>query len=89
MGGGKILHKRTARGRGLRVKPAKPYLIQWKPTWLSPEELRYARKTWKIVKISQDGHSGKAEALRENKIKVTWAPSWVSAVEHASTLDAE
>ncbi|KAL9063050.1 MAG: hypothetical protein Q9161_009647 [Pseudevernia consocians] len=69
-----ILQNRIARGRGLRVQPTKPYLVQWAPSWLSIEELHYARKAWKIVKTSPKG----------NKIKVTWAPSWVSAVESAS-----
>lgn len=85
----KILQRGTARGRGLRAKRAKRYLVQWTESWLSTEELRYARKAWKVVKTSQDRHSGKGEALNQNKTKVTWAPSWVSAVEHASTSDAE
>ena len=83
----KILQVRTARGRGVRVKRAKRYLVQWTPSWLSTEDLRYARKTWKIVKTSWDRHSDRGGTLGQNKVLIFWAPSWVSAVEAAPILE--
>lgn len=53
----KILQRRLDRGRRLRAKCAKRYLVQWAPSWLSFEELRYAQQVWKIVKTSLGRHA--------------------------------
>lgn len=79
-----ILQRRSVRGRGLR---AKRYLVQWTSSWLSAEQLHYARKTWKIVKTSQDKHAGKRGSLSRDMIRVQWAPSWVSGSDLAPRIE--
>ena len=74
-----ILQTRIVKGRGLRAKRAQQYLIQWTPSWLSTEELPYARKTWKIIKTSRLRRQEKDRILYSNRVRVHWASSWISA----------
>lgn len=55
--GEKILQRRPDRGRRLRAKRAKRYLVQWAPSRLSFEELRCAQHVWKMVKTSLGRHA--------------------------------
>ena len=70
------------RGQGLPSKHVKKYLVQWTPSLLSAKELRYARKTWKIIKTLQGVRIEKGGA---HKIKVQWSPSWVPSLDFGRT----
>ena len=82
-----ILQRRIVQGQGLRAKRRKQYLVRWTPSLLSAEELLYAPRFWKIVKISQDIHVEKGGAL-DQKIRVQWAPSWVSSLDFGAAIGA-
>lgn len=81
----KIVQRRIARGRGLRARYTKPYLIPWTPSWLSAEELRYARKS--LGRLSRlrkiDGQR------RETRLESHGPPHGCRPFEHASTSDSE
>ena len=82
-----ILQMRTIRGHGLHTRRVKQYLVQWAPTLLSVTELRYAQKTWKIVKSSQDVHAEKGEGL-DQKIMVEWALLWIASFDLGPRISA-